>query len=105
MTVYDERYATPAPVDAWRTYDIHEPDPGYFQFDWLSARHPDLYHAFAVSSVFSIHHDAGRKTIVRSASCQVKSRSAIPRARGGIRTRSLCLTRALLHQLSYPGSS
>ena len=28
-----------------------------------------------------------------------------PRARGGIRTRSLCLTRALLHQLSYPGSS
>ena len=47
----------------------------------------------------------GRKTIVRSPSCQVKSRSAIPRARGGIRTRSLCLTRALLHQLSYPGSS
>ena len=25
--------------------------PGYFQFDWLSARHPDLYHKFALSSV------------------------------------------------------
>ena len=40
-----------APNDAWRNYDEHHPIPGYFQFDWLSARHPDLYHKFALSSV------------------------------------------------------
>ncbi len=40
-----------APVDAWRTYDEDDPMPGYFQFDWLSSRHPDLYHRFALSSV------------------------------------------------------
>jgi SAM-dependent methyltransferase len=38
-------------LDSWRTYDINDPDPGYFEFDWLSARHPDLYDKFAVSSV------------------------------------------------------
>ena len=48
---YDKRYATPAEEGAWRSYDVDRPDPGYFQFDWLSGRHPDLYHAFALSSV------------------------------------------------------
>jgi SAM-dependent methyltransferase len=40
-----------APVDAWRIYDENDPMPGYFQFDWLSSRHPDLYHKFALSTV------------------------------------------------------
>ena len=40
-----------APVDSWRTYDEENPMPGYFQFDWLSSRHPDLYHKFALSTV------------------------------------------------------
>jgi SAM-dependent methyltransferase len=40
-----------APVDAWRIYDENNPIPGYYQFDWLSSRHPDLYHQFALSSV------------------------------------------------------
>jgi ubiquinone/menaquinone biosynthesis C-methylase UbiE len=40
----------PAAPDSWRTFDVQNPDPGYFQFDWLSARHPDLYHKFALST-------------------------------------------------------
>ena len=40
-----------APDDAWRSFDERNPIPGYFEFDWLSARHPDLYHKFALSSV------------------------------------------------------
>jgi ubiquinone/menaquinone biosynthesis C-methylase UbiE len=45
-------YNVPAALpDAWRNYDEHNPIPGYFQFDWLSSRHPDLYHQFALSSV------------------------------------------------------
>jgi ubiquinone/menaquinone biosynthesis C-methylase UbiE len=40
-----------APADAWRVYDPVDPDPGYYQFDWISARHPDLYHQYAVTSV------------------------------------------------------
>jgi SAM-dependent methyltransferase len=36
---------------AWRSYDVDDPDPGYFEFDWLSACHPDLYDAFALSTV------------------------------------------------------
>lgn len=40
-----------APPDAWRAYDPQEPEPGYFEFDWISARHPDLYHRFALSTV------------------------------------------------------
>lgn len=40
-----------APVNAWRHYDEGDPMPGYFQFDWLSARHPDLYHRFALTTV------------------------------------------------------
>jgi ubiquinone/menaquinone biosynthesis C-methylase UbiE len=40
-----------APVDSWRIYDEINPIPGYFQFDWLSSRHPDLYHQFALSTV------------------------------------------------------
>jgi SAM-dependent methyltransferase len=40
-----------APPGAWRDYDEDDPVPGYFQFDWLSSRHPDLYHQFALSSV------------------------------------------------------
>lgn len=39
-----------APKDAWRNYDENNPIPRYFDFDWLSARHPDLYHKFALSS-------------------------------------------------------
>ena len=41
----------PAPTGAWRIYNEENPVPGYFQFDWLSARHPDLYHQFALSTV------------------------------------------------------
>ena len=40
-----------APADSWRNYDELDPIPGYFQFDWLSSRHPDLYHRFALSTV------------------------------------------------------
>jgi SAM-dependent methyltransferase len=40
-----------APIDDWRTYAEHQPVPGYFQFDWLSSRHPDLYDRFAISTV------------------------------------------------------
>lgn len=39
-----------APVDSWRTYDELRPVPFYFDFDWFSARHPDLYHRFALST-------------------------------------------------------
>jgi SAM-dependent methyltransferase len=35
---------------AWRSYDVADPEPGYFEFDWLSACHPDLYDAFALST-------------------------------------------------------
>ena len=38
-------------VDSWRIYDEANPIPGYFEFDWLSGRHPDLYHKYALSSV------------------------------------------------------
>ena len=40
-----------APVDDWRIYDEENPMPGYFEFDWLSSRHPDLYHQYALSTV------------------------------------------------------
>ena len=44
-------YAIPAASEqAWRTFDRQRPSPGYFEFDWLSARHPDLYHRFALST-------------------------------------------------------
>jgi SAM-dependent methyltransferase len=36
---------------AWRDFDPDRPEPGYFEFDWLSSRHPDLYHAYALTSV------------------------------------------------------
>lgn len=39
-----------APIDAWRKYDEQNPIPGYFNFDWFSSRHPDLYHHFALST-------------------------------------------------------
>ncbi len=39
-----------ARAGAWRVYDEDDPDPGYFEFDWLSARYPDLYDRFAISS-------------------------------------------------------
>lgn len=39
-----------APVDDWRSYDALHPVPNYFNFDWFSARHPDLYHHFALST-------------------------------------------------------
>jgi ubiquinone/menaquinone biosynthesis C-methylase UbiE len=41
----------PAPRDAWRNYNERNPIPGYFEFDWLSARHPDLYHKYALSTI------------------------------------------------------
>lgn len=40
-----------AEPEAWRCFDASAPDPGYFQFDWLSARHPDLSDRFALSTV------------------------------------------------------
>ncbi len=40
----------PAPVDDWRQFDENDPVPAYFQFDWFSSRHPDLYHKFALST-------------------------------------------------------
>jgi SAM-dependent methyltransferase len=39
-----------AEAGSWRTYDPSAPDPGYYEFDSLSARHPDLYHQFAITS-------------------------------------------------------
>jgi SAM-dependent methyltransferase len=45
----------PAPPDSWRVYNESSPDPGYFEFDWLSARHPDLYHNFALSTDGLMH--------------------------------------------------
>lgn len=36
---------------SWRFYDETNPVPGYFEFDWLSSRFPDLYHEFALSSI------------------------------------------------------
>lgn len=39
-----------AKAGAWRVYDEDDPEPGYFEFDWLSARFPDLYHRFAIST-------------------------------------------------------
>lgn len=40
-----------AEKDAWRVYNEENPIPGYFQFDWLSGRFPDLYHVFALSTI------------------------------------------------------
>ena len=39
-----------APLDDWRIYDQRDPVPGYFDFDWFSAYHPDLYHRFSQST-------------------------------------------------------
>lgn len=39
------------PIDSWRMYDEDNPIPDYFEFDWLSSRHPDLYHQYALSTV------------------------------------------------------
>lgn len=39
-----------APFGDWREYDQLHPVPNYFGFDWISARHPDLYHCFALST-------------------------------------------------------
>ena len=36
---------------SWKVYNEENPVPGYFQFDWLSSRFPDLYHDFALSTV------------------------------------------------------
>jgi ubiquinone/menaquinone biosynthesis C-methylase UbiE len=44
-------HVEPAPLDDWRTYDEQNPVPAYFDFDWFSSRHPDLYHAFALSTI------------------------------------------------------
>lgn len=45
---YEMKAAEPG---SWRIYDEENPIPGYFEFDWLSSRFPDLYHDFAISSV------------------------------------------------------
>src|SRR4051812_29062935 len=50
MTVQYDFDAPAAPDGAWRSYDPDNPDPRYFEFDWISARHPDLYHQFALST-------------------------------------------------------
>ena len=39
-----------APPDDWRIYDERDPVPGYFDFDWFSAYHPDLYHKFSLTT-------------------------------------------------------
>jgi ubiquinone/menaquinone biosynthesis C-methylase UbiE len=44
-----------APVDDWREYDEQNPVPNYFDFDWFSSRHPDLYHRFALTSTGMMH--------------------------------------------------
>jgi ubiquinone/menaquinone biosynthesis C-methylase UbiE len=51
---------------AWRSYDVAAPDPGYFEFDWLSARHPDLYDQFALSTV-GLVTELGRLVDLRDA--------------------------------------
>lgn len=49
-------YDIPAAEEgSWRHYDEANPQPGYFEFDWLSARYPDLYHRFALSTVSLIN--------------------------------------------------
>lgn len=76
-----------APLDEWRTYDEVDPIPGYFQFDWLSSRHPDLYHAFALSSVglieklHTIFDLSGRKVIDIGAGTGHSSLEAAQKAR------------------------
>ena len=57
-----------APAGAWRVYDTKDPVPGYFQFDWLSSRHPDLYHQFALSTDGLL---ARLHTLVDLAGCDV----------------------------------
>ena len=43
-------FLQPASPDEWRFYDERDPVPGFFEFDWLSASHPDLYHRFSLST-------------------------------------------------------
>ena len=54
ITVADIReagyYLQAAPPEDWRIYDERDPVPGYFDFDWFSAYHPDLYHKFSLST-------------------------------------------------------
>ena len=54
MTVKDIRdagyFLEAAPPDAWRVYDERDPVPCYFEFAWLNAYRPDLYHRFALST-------------------------------------------------------
>jgi hypothetical protein len=45
---------------------VADPDPGYFEFDWLSARHPDLYDQFALSTV-GLVTELGRLVDLRDA--------------------------------------
>lgn len=48
----DFGYGLPSAEEGvWRDFDPDHPDPGYFEFDWLSSRHPDLYHAYALTSI------------------------------------------------------
>lgn len=68
---YDKSYATPVEEGAWRAYDVDDPDPGYFQFDWLSARHPDLYHAFALSSIALVEELTRRFDLSRLAVVEI----------------------------------
>jgi hypothetical protein len=36
---------------AWREFDPSDPAPGYFEFDWLSARHPERSVRFTLDFV------------------------------------------------------
>jgi SAM-dependent methyltransferase len=67
-------------MDSWRTYNASDPDPGYFEFDWLSARHPDLYDRFALGSVGLMHELRGLVDLTGLIVCDVAAgtgRSAI----------------------------
>lgn len=76
----------------WREYDEANPIPGYFQFDWLSSRHPDLYHTFALSTVLLMDK---LHTLVDLSGCQVidigagTGRSALAAARKAKRVYAL----------------
>jgi hypothetical protein len=48
-----------APPGSWRVYDSAAPDPGYFEFDWITARYPDLYDAFARSTAVLVRKCCG----------------------------------------------
>ncbi|HZT95394.1 MAG TPA: methyltransferase domain-containing protein [Chloroflexota bacterium] len=65
-------YEIPAALpDSWRTYDQTNPEPGYFEFDWLSARHPDLYHSYALTTDALVHELRGLVDLRGQVVCDV----------------------------------